>query len=315
MYLRAWNSLKILCIAYWLVPWTGSSSFTSRSPKWLCWPLTAIELAYTTRFTPASRAASKQLSIPRMSRRMTWCGLPSPAPSPYARLMRRSGFTSRTTRITSSNWVTSPRTTGAPMGTPLNDAAPGFKSMPTTDSPRSRSRLMSRGPMKPVAPITSTAIPGLLVLLGRLPGDHAPVVAGLRVHGQVADGEAVLLAVALDVHVRHAVDDADAAGDAHVAVPRGDPAIVRLAGAQVRDVLGLRLEPGGGVHVREVVGQRPIERGPVALAHRLEAAVVGSQHFGRDASRLGRHWWGHDSLLFIAAPRPAGPQPRDGLRR
>src|SRR5438309_618991 len=229
MYFRAWNSLKILCIAYWLVPWTGSSSFTSRSPKWLCWPLTAIELAYTTRFTPASRAASKQLSIPRMSRRMTWCGLPSPAPSAYARLMTRSGFTSRTTRITSSNWVTSPRTTGAPIGTPLNEAAPGFRSMPTTDSPRSMSRLMSRGPMKPVAPTTRIAMACLLVLLGRLPRDHAPVVSRLGVDGQVADGEAVLLAVALDVHLGDAVDDADAAADAHLAVSRRDPAVVRLA--------------------------------------------------------------------------------------
>src|SRR5438093_9204916 len=232
--------------------------------------------------------------------------------------MRRSGFTSRTTRITSSNWVTSPRTTGAPIGTPLKEAAPGFRSMPTTDSPRSISRLMSRGPMNPVAPITSTAIPNLLngssrsatalpgrfralggmgghfvaphwsVLPGRLPRDHAPVLARLRVHGHVADREAVLLAVALDVHVRHAVDDADPAVDAHAAVSGRDPAIVRLAGAEVRDVLGLRFEPGGGVHVGEIVGQRPVQRGPVALAHRLEATIVGAQHFGRDAGRLGR---------------------------
>src|SRR5213593_1373835 len=217
--------------------------------------------------------------------------------------MRRSGFTSRTTRITSSNWVTSPRTTGAPIGTPLNEAAPGFRSMPTTDSPRSISRLMSRGPMKPVAPITSTAMEGpLRVKFRRLPGDHAPVGAGLRVHGEVADREAVLLAIALDVHVRHAIDDADATVDAHAPVSRRDPAIVRLASAQVRDVLGLRLEPRGGVYVREVVGQRPIERGPVALAHRCEAAVVGAQHFGRDAGRLGRHWWCHDVLLFKLQP-------------
>src|SRR2546426_517318 len=155
--------------------------------------------------------------------------------------MRRSGLTSRTTRITSSNCVTSPRTTGAPIGTPLNEAAPGFRSMPTTDSPRSSSRLMSRGPMNPVAPITRIDIRRLLFLLGRLPRDHAPVVARLRVHRKVADGEAVLLAVALDVHIGHAVDDADTTGDAHRAVSRRDPAIVRLAGAQVRDVLGLRL--------------------------------------------------------------------------
>src|SRR5207244_3059682 len=133
MYLRAWNSLKILCIAYWLVPWVGSSSFTSRSPKWLCWPLTAIELAYTTRLTPPRRAASR----------------------------------------------------------------------------RATSRLMSRGPMKPVAPITSTDMTSLLILPRGLPGDHPPVPAGLRVDRQVADGEALLLAVPLHVHLRHAVDDAD----------------------------------------------------------------------------------------------------------
>src|SRR6266404_1454065 len=34
--------------------------------------------------------------------------------------------------------------------------------MPTTDSPRATSRRMSRGPMKPVAPITSTDMPNLL---------------------------------------------------------------------------------------------------------------------------------------------------------
>jgi len=45
MYFFAWNSLKILCIAYWLVPYVGSSSVASRSPKLLCWPLTATELA------------------------------------------------------------------------------------------------------------------------------------------------------------------------------------------------------------------------------------------------------------------------------
>ena len=68
--------------------------------------------------------------------------------------MRRSGLTSSTVRMTSSNCVTSPRTTGAPIGTPANVAAPGFRSMPTTDSPRATSFRMSRGPMKPVAPIT-----------------------------------------------------------------------------------------------------------------------------------------------------------------
>ena len=80
---------------------------------------------------------------------------------------------------------------------------------------------MTRGPMKPVAPITSTDMRCLLPALGRLPGDHAPVRAGLRIHGQVANGEAILLAVALDVHVRHAVDDADTADDAHARRSRG----------------------------------------------------------------------------------------------
>src|SRR5713101_7794590 len=125
--------------------------------------------------------------------------------------MSRSGFTSSTVRITSSNWVTSPRTTGAPIGTSPNGAAPGFRSMPTTVSPRATSRRMSRGPMKPVAPTTSTDMskPPLLGDLRGLPGDHAPVLAGLRVDGQVADGEALLLAVPLDVHLRDGVDDAD----------------------------------------------------------------------------------------------------------
>src|SRR6266851_8278550 len=283
MYLRAWNSLKILCIAYWLVPYVGSSSFTSRSPKWLCWPLTAIELAYTTRLTPARRAASKQLSMPRMSRRMTWCGLPSPAPSPSARLMSRSGFTSSTVRITSSNCVTSPRTTGAPIGTPANAAAPGFRSMPTTDSPRATSRLMSRGPMKPVAPITSTDMPSLLVLPRGLPGDHAPLLASLRVDRQVADGEAILLAVPLHVHVRHAVDDADISVNARPSLARRDTAVVRLARAKIRDVLGLRLLPRGGVNVHQVVGERGVERGPVARSHRLESTVVGAENVRLDS--------------------------------
>src|SRR5437867_7401312 len=274
MYLRAWNSLKILCIAYWLVPYGGSSSFTSRSPKWLCWPLTAIELAYTTRLTPARRAASKQLSIPRTSRRMTWCGFPSPAPSPYARLMSRSGFTSSTVRITSSNCVTSPRTTGAPIGTSPNGVAPGFRSMPTTASPRATSRLMSRGPMKPVAPITSTDMTSLLILPRGLPGDHPPVPAGLRVDRQVADGEALLLAVPLHVHLRHAVDDADISVNARPSVARRDAAIVRLAGAEVRDVLGLRLQARGGVDVCQGVRERGVERGAVALPHRRDPTVA-----------------------------------------
>jgi len=87
--------------------------------------------------------------------------------------MSRSGLTSSTVRITSSKCVTSPRITGAPIGTSPNVAAPGFKSMPTTDSPRATSRLMSRGPMKPVAPITSTDMPSLLYASGTLVDCHA----------------------------------------------------------------------------------------------------------------------------------------------
>src|SRR5437870_11514071 len=203
--------------------------------------------------------------------------------------MSRSGFTSSTVRMTSSNWVTSPRTTGAPIGTPANVAAPGFRSMPITFSPRATRRRMTRGPMKPVAPITSTDM--TLLLLGRLPGDHAPVRASLRVDGQIADGEAVLLAVALDVHVRDAVDDADATDDTRAPVAWRDAPVMRLASAKVRDVLGLRLLPSGGVHVDQIVGERGVERGPVPRLHRLEAAVVGAEHIGLYPGRLsrGRH--------------------------
>src|SRR5438093_1443215 len=192
--------------------------------------------------------------------------------------MSRSGFTSSTVRITSSNCVTSPRTTGAPIGAPVNVAAPGFRSMPTTDSPRATSRLMSRGPMKPVAPITSTDIPCLLILPRGLPGDHPPVVPGLRVDRQVADGEAILLTVPLHVHVRHAVDDADISMDARPPLARHDAAVVWLAGPEVRDVLGLRLLARGGVDVDQVVRQRRVERGPVARSHRLESTVVGAEN-------------------------------------
>src|SRR5438477_8924861 len=219
--------------------------------------------------------------------------------------MSRSGFTSSTVRITSSNDVTSPRITGAPIGTSPKVAAPGFRSMPTTDSPRATSRLMSRGPMNPVAPTTSTGMSGLsrsatasprrFRALGGmgghfwaphlcvrhsrgLPRDHPPVVARFRVDGEVADGEALLLAGVFHVHVRHAVDDADAPVHARPSITRCDTAIVRLAGFEVRDVLGLRLEPGGGMHVGEIVGERRVERGPVALPHRLEAAVVGAEN-------------------------------------
>src|SRR5881628_1298301 len=118
--------------------------------------------------------------------------------------MSRSGLTSSTVRITSSNCVTSPRTSGAPIGRPPNVGAPGFRSMPTTCSPRATRRRMSRGPMKPVAPITSTDMLCLILAHDRLAVD-APVGARLGIDGQVADGEAVLLAVTLDVHVRYAV--------------------------------------------------------------------------------------------------------------
>src|SRR5262249_33142569 len=122
------------------------------------------------------------------------------------------------------------------------------------------------------------------------PGDHAPGVATPRIDRQVPDGEALLFPGVLDVHLRDAVDDADAAVHAHRALARRDAAIVRLAGAQVRDVLGLRLEPGGRVHVREIVGQRRVERRPVLAAHGVEATVVGLKHFGFDGGRGGSGW-------------------------
>src|SRR5436305_9063163 len=217
--------------------------------------------------------------------------------------MSRSGFTSSTVRITSSNCVTSPRTTGAPVGTPPKVAAPGLRSMPTTFSPRATRRRMTRGPMKPVAPITSTDMrASCLVLAGRLPGDHAPVRAGLRVHRQIAHGEPILLPVALHVHVRHAVDDADTADDTHAPVAGSDPAVVRLATAEIGDVLGLRLLPGGRVHVGQVVGQGGVERGPVPLLHRLEAAVVGAKNVGLEPGGLRRRGR-YDSLLRPPRPR------------
>src|SRR5207302_1402903 len=145
--------------------------------------------------------------------------------------MSRSGFTSSTVRMTSSNWVTSPRTTGAPIGTPANVAAAGFRSMPTTVSPRATRRRMTRGPMKPGPPVA-----------------------------------------------------------------RRDPAIVRLAAAEVRDVLGLRLLPSGGVHIDQVVGQRRVERAPVALLHRVEARIVSAEHLGLDPGRLRRRCR-HQNLL------------------
>src|SRR5947207_3276301 len=214
-------------------------------------------------------------------------------PRPYARLMIRSGFTSSTVRITSSNCVMSPRTTGAPIGTSPNAAAPGFRSIPTTVSPRAISFRMSRGPMKPVAPMTRVDMLRVRDFRG-LPRDHAPVV-GPRVDRQITDGEPLLLARVLDVHLRHAVHDPDVAVHARLPVPRGNAAIVRLAGLEVADVLGLRFEPRGRVHVRQVVGERGVERSPVLRAHGVEASLVGAQDVGLGSGWLGRDG-GHEVL-------------------
>src|ERR1041384_8354326 len=181
--------------------------------------------------------------MPRTSSLKTWCGLPSPAPRPYARLITRSGFTSSTMRITSSNCVMSPRSTGAPIGEPSNVGADGLRSMPTTVSPRAISFLISRGPMNPVAPRMSVVDMLRVRHLRRLPRGHAPVAALLHIHGQVANREALLLAVALDVHLGDAVHDADVAVDASVAIARRDAAIVRSSRLEIADVPRLRLEP------------------------------------------------------------------------
>ena len=66
---------------------------------------------------------------------------------------------------------------------------------------------------------------------------------------------------------------------------------MRLAGAQVGDVLGLRLQPRGRVHVGQVVSQRQVERVPVFLAHGLETVFVGTKDIGLGPSR-------HDTLLI-----------------
>jgi len=68
-----------------------------------------------------------------------------------------------------------------------------------------------------------------------------------------------------------------------------DASIVRLTGAEIRDVLGLRLDPRGGVNVGQIVGQHGIERGPVAPPHRFEAAVVSLQNIDLGSGRLGTH--------------------------
>src|SRR6266850_6059878 len=89
--------------------------------------------------------------------------------------MTRSGLNSSTARMTSSNCVMSPRTTGAPIGAPSKGTAAGFRSIPTTDSPRAISLRMRRGPMNPVAPSTSTD-------MGVSLSCRADRSTGLRVH-------------------------------------------------------------------------------------------------------------------------------------
>ena len=69
--------------------------------------------------------------------------------------MRRSGLTSASSTITSSNCVTSPRTTLTLPPSASNAAASGLMSMQTTSSPRPTSRGMSRRPMNPVPPMTT----------------------------------------------------------------------------------------------------------------------------------------------------------------
>ncbi len=61
---------------------------------------------------------------------------------------------------------------------------------------------------------------------------QAPIVCRFHVQGQVADREVPLLAVALNVHLRHAGDDANAAVDAGLPFARSNAAIVRLAGSE-----------------------------------------------------------------------------------
>ncbi len=75
-------------------------------------------------------------------------------------------------------------------------------------------------------------------------------------------GEALLLAIPLHVHLRHAVDDADTSVNARLSLAGRDASIVRLAGAGVGGVLGLRLEPRGGVNVGPIVGQRGVGLSP-----------------------------------------------------
>src|SRR5215469_16225656 len=74
--------------------------------------------------------------------------------------MSRSGLTWSTVRITSSKRVTSPRSSVTSLGIAAKGVtACGLRSMQVTASPRSTSRRMSRGPMKPVPPMTRIAMP------------------------------------------------------------------------------------------------------------------------------------------------------------
>jgi hypothetical protein len=68
--------------------------------------------------------------------------------------------------------------------------------------------------------------------------------------------------------------------DAGLAVAGRDAAVVRLAGLEIADVLGLALQARGRVHVGQVVGQRSVEGDPVLLAHGFEAALVSGEDFG-----------------------------------
>src|SRR5262249_32601699 len=95
-----------------------------------------------------------------------------------------------------------------------------------------------------------------------------------------------------------------------------DTAIVRLAGAEVRHVLGFRLEPGRRVHIGQVVGQGRVERRPVAASHCLEAAVVGAQDVSLDPGQRSRHRC-HDILLAggLSGNRRDPSPPRSRMQR